>query len=79
MHVGIFGTGLTDSSEKVLKKILDENNISSSKIGTKSKSKKADCVAFSKKHKDRNNEDLYQYYEGALWALTYTLNLLEEK
>jgi len=42
-------------------------------------SKKADCVAFSKKHKDRNNEDLYQYYEGALWALTYTLNLLEEK
>ena len=39
MHVGIFGTGLTDSSEKFLKKILDENNISSSKIGTKSKNK----------------------------------------
>ena len=44
MHVGIFGTGLTESSEKFLKKILDENNISSSKIGTKSKSKKSDCV-----------------------------------
>ena len=44
MHVGIFGTGLTDSSEKFLKKILDENNISSSKIGTKSKNKKPDCV-----------------------------------
>ena len=26
MHVGIFGTGLTDSSERILKKILDENN-----------------------------------------------------
>ena len=44
MHVGIFGTGLTDSSEKILKKILDENNISSSKFGTKSKNKKSDCV-----------------------------------
>ena len=44
MHVGIFGTGLTDSSERILKKILDENHISSSKIGTKSKNKKSDCV-----------------------------------
>ena len=44
MHVGIFGTGLTDSSEKFLKKILDESNISSSKIGIKSKNKKTDCV-----------------------------------
>ena len=44
MHVGIFGTGLTESSEKFLKKILDQNNITSSKIGTKSKSKKSDCV-----------------------------------
>jgi len=44
MHVGIFGTGLTDSSEKFLKKTLEENNISSSNIGTKSKSKKLDCV-----------------------------------
>ena len=44
MHIGIFGTGLTDSSEKSLKKTLEENNISSSKIGTKIKSKKPDCV-----------------------------------
>ena len=44
MHVGIFGTGLTDSSERFLKKIFDENNITSSKIGTKSKNKKTDCV-----------------------------------
>ena len=44
MHVGIFGTGLTDSSEKFLKKILDESNISSSKILTKSKNKKPDCI-----------------------------------
>ncbi len=27
MHVGIFGTGLTESSEKFLKKILDEKTI----------------------------------------------------
>ena len=40
-------------------------------------SKKVDCVAFSKKHKDRKNEDLFQYYEGATWALTYVLNLLD--
>ena len=44
MHVGIFGTGLTDSSEKYLKKILDENNISSSKLGVKNKNKKTDYV-----------------------------------
>jgi NAD+ kinase len=44
MHIGIFGTGLTDSSEKYLKKILDEHNISSSKIGIKNKNKKTDCV-----------------------------------
>ena len=30
MHIGIFGTGLTDSSEKSLKKTLEENNIPSS-------------------------------------------------
>ncbi len=39
MHIGIFGTGLTDSSEKSLKKTLEENNISSSKIGTKIRAK----------------------------------------
>ena len=44
MHIGIFGTGLTDSSEKSLKKTLEENNISSSKIGTKTKSEKPDCI-----------------------------------
>ena len=44
MHIGIFGTGLNDSSEKYLKKILDENNISSSKIGVKNKNKKTDYV-----------------------------------
>ena len=44
MHVGIFGTGLNDSSEKVLKRILNENNISSSKFGAKSKNEKSDCV-----------------------------------
>ena len=44
MHVGIFGTGITDSSEKSIKKILNENGISYSSINTKSKNKKTDCV-----------------------------------
>ena len=44
MHVGIFGTGITETSEKTIKKILDENGISHSSVNTKSKSKKADCV-----------------------------------
>lgn len=45
---------------------------------SKLESKKTDCEVFSKKHKERNNEGLFQYYEGALWALRYTLKLLEE-
>ena len=40
MHVGIFGTGLTDSSERFLKKILDENNITSSKLEQNQRIKK---------------------------------------
>jgi len=44
----------------------------------KLQSKKMDCIVFSKKHKDRGNEDLYNYYEGALWAFTVSINLLSE-
>ena len=43
------------------------------------KSKEIDCKNFSDKYKKREMEDLAQYYDGALWALKYTLSLLEEK
>ena len=42
-------------------------------------SKKLDCISFSKKHKDRKNEDLYQYYEGATWALEYAIKSIKEE
>lgn len=48
------------------------------KFKEKLESKKNDCIAFSKKHKDRKNEDLYNYYEGALWAFAYALKMVEE-
>ena len=43
------------------------------------KSKEIDCKNFLDKYKKREMEDLAQYYDGALWALKYTLSLLEEK
>ena len=43
------------------------------------KSKEIDCKNFSDKYKKREMEELSQYYDGALWALKYTLSLLEEK
>lgn len=46
-------------------------------VKEKLQSKKNDCEAFSKKHKDRGNEDLYQYYEGALWAFKYALKIID--
>ncbi len=45
----------------------------------KLESKKSDCIAFSKKNKDRGNDDLYQYYEGALWAINYSIKLISEE
>ena len=44
MNIGIFGTGLTDSSIKFLKQTLNENNVSSFNFGTKTKNKTADCI-----------------------------------
>ena len=43
------------------------------------KSKEIDCKNFLDKYKKREMEDLAQYYDGSLWALKYTLSLLEEK
>ena len=44
MNVGIAGTGLTPSSQNNLKKILDDSGIEYSQIGSKSKTRKPDCV-----------------------------------
>lgn len=42
-------------------------------------SKHADSIAFSKKHKSRENEDLFQYYEGANWAFKYVLDVIKNE
>jgi len=41
-------------------------------------SKLKDCITFSKRYKSRNVEDLYQYYQGAEWAIKFALSLLKE-
>ncbi|MDH3341167.1 MAG: NAD(+)/NADH kinase [Nitrosopumilus sp.] len=43
MQIGIYGSGTTENAAKIIKKILDENDIKSFPI-TKSKGKSADCV-----------------------------------
>lgn len=47
-------------------------------IITKLESKKKDCVSFSKKYETRKMDDLFQYYEGAKWALDYALSVVNE-
>jgi hypothetical protein len=51
--------------------ILDE-------IIEKLKNKQKDCSSFSKKYQTRKIDDLYQYYEGAKWALDYALAIVNE-
>lgn len=41
-------------------------------------SKHRDCISFSKKHKERGNLELFQYYEGAVWALNYAITFIKE-
>ena len=49
------------------------------KILEKLESKQRDCVTFSKKYQTRQMEDLYQYYEGANWALTFAISILKKE
>lgn len=49
------------------------------KILEKLESKQRDCVTFSKKYQTRKMEDLYQYYEGANWALTFAISILKKE
>jgi len=48
------------------------------KIIEKLESKQKDCISFSKKYQTRNMEDLFQYYEGTKWAITYALSTINE-
>ena len=47
------------------------------KIVEKLESKQRDYLSFSKKYKTREMENLYQYYEGANWAIKYAISLLK--
>jgi len=49
------------------------------KIIEELKSKERDCQSFSKKYKQREMDDLFQYYEGAAWAIKFALSLFEQK
>ena len=42
-------------------------------------SKQRDCMTFAKKHKTRGNDELHQYYEGAEWALKYSITTIKEE
>ena len=53
---------MSEAFEKILKRL---------------ESKQRDCVAFSKKYQARKMEDLYQYYEGANWAIKYAISLIK--
>ena len=44
----------------------------------KLESKQKDCISFSKKYKTRNMDDLFQYYEGAKWAIEYAILAVTE-
>ena len=44
MQIGIYGSGTSSTSQKIIKKILSENNIKAVTISPKSKAKESDCV-----------------------------------
>ena len=44
MQIGIYGSGISSTSQKIIKKILSENQIKSFTITPKSKTKQSDCV-----------------------------------
>lgn len=45
----------------------------------KLESKRKDCISFSKKYQTREMDELFQYYEGAKWALDYAISIVNEK
>jgi hypothetical protein len=56
--------------------LMDENFVK--EIIKKLESKDVDCMAFSKKHKSRGNDDLVNYYDGASWALKFVISIIKE-
>jgi len=55
---------------------MDEKTLEG--IIAKLESKQKDSVRFSKKYQTRKMDDLYQYYEGAKWALDYAISVVNE-
>jgi len=55
---------------------MDEKTLEG--IIVKLESKQKDSVRFSKKYQTRKMDDLYQYYEGAKWALDYAISVVNE-
>ena len=54
---------------------MDEQKINN--ILEKLESKKKDCESFSTKYQSRKMEDLYQYYQGAKWAIDYSIAIIK--
>jgi hypothetical protein len=54
------------------------DNVEKEKIIEKLQSKQRDCISFSKKYQTRKMDDLYQYYEGAKWALDFAISAVNE-
>jgi len=54
---------------------VDEQKINN--ILEKLESKKKDCESFSTKYQSRKMEDLYQYYQGAKWAIDYSIAIIK--
>lgn len=56
-------------------KKMDEEKIN--EVLEKLESKKKDCESFSKKYQTRKMDDLYQYYEGAKWAIDFSIAIIK--
>ena len=61
------------------KKLNNMDNEQIEEIIKQLKSKEKDCESFSKKYKQREMDDLFQYYEGASWAIKFAISLFEEE
>ena len=48
------------------------------KIFEKLESKQRDCFSFSKKYETRKMDELFQYYQGANWAIDYAISIINE-
>jgi len=56
--------------------MINDDDLSS--IMEKLESKRRDCIAFLKKYETRKMEEQKQYYEGAKWAIDFTIAQLKD-